>query len=154
MRAFLVRHKTIFLLGLSLGLLLVLLRWMELRWLVFMHATEIYIGGIALIFTIMGAWLAIRLTSPKTVVVEKEVIVSGGTVFERDDLAVATLGLSARELDVLELMALGFSNQEIADKLFVSLNTIKTHSSRIFEKLEVSRRTQAVEKARKMRVIA
>lgn len=154
MRAFFLRHKLVFLFGLSLGLLLVLLRWMELRWLVFMHSTEIYIGGIALIFTLMGGWLALRLTNPKTVVVEKEVVVSEKAVFERNTKTLKELGLSSRELEVLELMALGCSNQEIADRLFVSLNTIKTHSSRIFEKLEVSRRTQAVEKARKLSIIA
>lgn len=153
MRAFFLRHKSVFLLGLSLGLLLVLLRWMELRWLVFMHATEIYIGGIAVIFTLMGGWLALRLTNPKTVIVEKEVVITGRNNFEINEAVLKELGLSSRELEVLDLMAQGCSNQEIADRLFVSLNTIKTHSSRIFEKLDVNRRTQAVEKARKLQLI-
>jgi ATP/maltotriose-dependent transcriptional regulator MalT len=63
------------------------------------------------------------------------------------------LGLSKREMEVLQLMAEGLSNHEIASRLFVSLNTIKTHSSKVFEKLEVNRRTQAVDKAKKLSLI-
>lgn len=153
MRAFLLRYKVVFLLGLSLGLLLVLLRWMELRWLIFMHATEVYIGGVALVFMLVGGWVAVRLTNPKTVIVEKEVILPTESLLLPDEQVILELGLSNRELEVLDLMAQGYSNQEIADRLFVSLNTIKTHTSRIFEKLEVNRRTQAVEKAKRLRVI-
>jgi two-component system, NarL family, response regulator LiaR len=97
----------------------------------------------------------LKLAKPKTVVVEKQVAVYvNENKFIRDEEALEQSGISPRELEVLELMAEGFSNAEIADKLFVSLNTVKTHSSKIMEKLDVKRRTQAVETAKRMRIIA
>jgi len=156
---FLIRHKHVIFYGISLAILMFLMRWLELRFIIFSHAFEMYIGGIALIFTALGIWLALKLTKPKVQIQVVEQIVE--RVYQGDNsdefkLNVATLnelGLSRRELEVLELMATGLSNQEIAAQLFVSLNTIKTHSSKVFEKLDVKRRTQAVEKAKRLSLI-
>lgn len=143
--------------GIALAVLLFLLRWLELRLVVVNYAVEIYAAAIALVFTALGIWLAVKLMSPKTrvVVVEKPVppAKTNGDHFVPDAHWIEKTGLSGRELEVLSLMAEGLSNQEIAEKLFLSTNTIKTHSARLFEKLEVSRRTQAVEKGRRMGII-
>jgi two-component system, NarL family, response regulator LiaR len=144
------KHKETILYGLALALLLFLLKWLELRFVIIDHAFEIYIGAIAAIFTALGIWLAVKLTKPKTVVVEKEVYIKDFTLNENE---LNKLRLSKRELEVLQLMAEGLSNQEIAERLFVSLNTIKTHSSKVLEKLDVERRTQAVEKAKRLSII-
>jgi NarL family two-component system response regulator LiaR len=152
MRNFLLRNRQSLIYGTSLAILLFLLRWLELRFIIFDHAFEIYMGAIALIFTTLGIWLAVKLMKPKTVVVEKQVYVDN-TNFTLNEAELEKLGISRRELEVLELMSQGLSNQEIAEKLFVSLNTIKTHTSRLFEKLDVKRRTQATEKAKRMGLI-
>lgn len=157
------RHTIVY--GISLALLMILMKWLEYRYMIIDHATDVYIGFIALIFTSLGIWLALKLSKPKTktVIVEKEVIVHTPTPTEPGQRAAGDFtvnekelqksGISGRELEVLQLMAEGCSNQEIAGRLFVSLNTIKTHSSKLFEKLDVRRRTQAVDKARKMGLI-
>lgn len=152
---FFTRNKHIFLYGASLALLLFLLKWLELRFIIIDHAFEIYIGAIALIFTALGIWLALKLARPKvkTVIVEKEVHISRPPVFTLNSGELDKLGLSSRELEVLQLMAEGLSNQEIASRLFVSLNTIKTHSSNLFIKMDVKRRTQAIEKAKRLSII-
>ncbi len=152
---FLSRNKQIILYGIALAVLLFLLKWLELRFVIVSHAFEIYIAAIALIFTVLGIWLALKLMKPKekTVLVEKEVYRNNPGEFVLNEPELSNLGLSKRELEVLSLMAEGFSNQEIAARLFVSLNTIKTHSSRVFEKLDVKRRTQAVEKAKRLSLI-
>ena len=141
--------------GFSLALLLFFLKWLELRFVIIDHALEIYAGGIALIFTGLGIWLAVKLIQPKTktIVVEKEVPVVQSPEFVFNEAEFLKTELSRRELEVLELMAKGLSNQEIAAEIFVSLNTVKTHGSKIFEKLDVKRRTQAVEKAKRLRLI-
>jgi len=143
------KYKQTIYYGISLAGLLFLLRWLELRLLIFSHSFEIYAGMIAAIFMILGVWLAIKLMKPKTIVIEKE----QPHAFQFDFKTCQSLGISKRELEVLGLMAKGMSNNEIAAELFVSLNTIKTHGARLFEKLEVSRRTQAVEKAKRLRLI-
>ncbi|TRW23967.1 response regulator transcription factor [Flavobacterium zepuense] len=149
------KHKRILLYGSSLALLLFLLRWLEFRFLVLSHAIDIYVGAIALMFTALGIWLTLKLTRPKThtVIVEKEVYLPAETSSEINQSEIEKLALSRRELEVLNLMAQGMSNKEIADGLFVSLNTVKTHSSNIFEKLDVKRRTQAVEKSKRLGII-
>ena len=141
--------------GLSMAVLLFLLKWLQLRFVIIDHALEIYIGAIAVIFTALGIWLAMKLARPKiqTVVVEKEVYKIPAHDLTVNVHEAEKLGLSKRELEVLQLIAEGLSNQEIAARLFVSLNTIKTHSSRIFEKLDVKRRTQAIEKAKRLNLI-
>jgi DNA-binding CsgD family transcriptional regulator len=150
---FFARHRHIILYGSSLALLLFLLKWLEWRFLVLDHAVEIYSGAIAVVFTGLGIWLALKLVRPKqtTIVIEKEVFVTPRTTIDEKELA--RLGLSPRELEVLQLMAEGLSNQEIAARLFVSLNTVKTHSANIFEKLDVRRRTQAIGKAKQLNLI-
>jgi DNA-binding CsgD family transcriptional regulator len=139
----------------SLAFLLFLLRWLELRFIIFDHSFEIYIGFIAIIFTVLGIWLALKLSKPRiqTVVVEKEVYIHRNENFIPDTSLVARLELSKREMEILALLAKGHSNQEIAAKLFVSLSTVKTHNQNIFEKLDVKRRMQAVEKAKSLNII-
>src|ERR1022692_2015941 len=154
-RRFLAKNKVVLGYGIALAVLLFLLKWLELRFVIYDHALEIYIGAIALMFTLLGIWLALKLARPKveTVIIEKTVYPDNSQGFAINEAALAALGLSKRELEVLALMAEGLSNDEIARRLFVSLNTIKTHSSRLFEKLDVSRRTQAIEKAKRLRLI-
>lgn len=154
-KRFFLQHKGTLLYGSCLALMLFLLRWLELRFIVFDHAFEIYIGFIALIFTALGIWLALKLSKPKaeTIIVEKEVYLSADQSFTPDSALIAQLELSKRELDVLRLMAQGYSNQEIAGQLFVSLSTVKTHNQNLFVKLDVKRRTQAIEKAKRLKII-
>jgi len=151
------KYKSTILYGISLAFLLLLIKWLEFRFVIINHSLEIYIAFIALIFTALGIWLSKKLTNPKTVIVEKEIvkeIIIDTTEFIQDKKTIENLSISKRELEVLNLISKGMSNQEIADALFVSIPTIKTHSSKLFEKLEVSRRTQAVEKAKRLRIIA
>ncbi len=152
---FLSRNKTTLLYGLFLAAMLFLLKWLELRFVIIDHALEIYVGSIALIFTLLGIWLALKLSKPKikTVVIEKEIYRNNNADFKLNEEEIIKLGLSKRELEVLQLMAEGLSNQEIGERLFVSVSTIKTHTSRLFEKLDVKRRTQAIEKARQLSLI-
>jgi NarL family two-component system response regulator LiaR len=149
------RNKATILYSISLAFLLFLLKWLELRFIIFDHSFEIYIGFIAIIFTGLGIWLALKLSKPKikTVVVEKEVIVTRNENFVLNTLMVSELELSRRELEILGLLAQGHSNQEIAEKLFVSLSTVKTHLQNLFLKLDVKRRTQAIEKAKRLSLI-
>lgn len=150
------RNKGTIIYSISLAFLLFFLKWLELRFIIFDHSFEIYIGFIALIFTALGIWLALKLSKPKieTVVVEKEVYVNRSDNFVLNTSLISQLELSKRELEILELLAKGHSNQEIAATLFVSLSTVKTHNQNLFEKLDVKRRTQAVEKARRLNLIA
>ncbi len=154
-KSFLQFHKATIVYSICLALLLFLLKWLELRFIIFDYSLEIYIGFIAFIFTALGIWLALKLSKPKieTVVVEKEVYISRNENFVLNKSLVTQLELSNRELEVLGLMAEGNSNQEIANRLFVSLSTVKTHNQNLFEKLVVKRRTQAVEKAKKLNLI-
>jgi len=152
---FLRKHKATIVYSISLAFLLFLLKWLELRFIIFDHSFEIYIGLIAVIFTALGIWLALKLSKPKieTLVVEKEVYVTRNENFILNTSLITQLEISKRELEILNLMAQGHSNQEIAAKLFVSLSTVKTHIQNLFEKLEVKRRTQAVEKAKRLNLI-
>lgn len=142
--------------GIALSLLLILMRFLEFRLLIASHQYEIYIGVIAVVFTLLGIWVAQKITTPKTktVIIEKEVFISDTSNFTRNEIELSKRKISKRELEVLELMSVGFSNQEIAEKLFVSLNTIKTHASNLFEKLGAKRRTQAIETAKKLQLIS
>ena len=149
------KHKATIIYSISLAFLLFLLKWLELRFIIFDHSFEVYIGVIAVIFTALGIWLALKLSKPKieTVVIEKEVYVNRNEIFVLDTSLVSQLELSKREMEILSLLAQGHSNQEIAAKLFVSLSTVKTHIQNLFEKLDVKRRTQAVEKAKRLHLI-
>ncbi|HTE30311.1 MAG TPA: LuxR C-terminal-related transcriptional regulator [Chryseolinea sp.] len=152
---FISKHKNVLLYGTSLALLLFFLKWLELRLIIVHNSFEIYIAVVALLFTALGIWLALKLANPKvqTVVVEKEVFIEKADDFTVNQRVLDKIGLSKRELEVLQLMAQGLSNQEIASRLFLSLHTIKTHSSRIFEKMDVERRTQAIDMAKKLGII-
>ena len=137
--------------GLSGGLLIIALRLIEFRFLVLEHSIEIYGGLIAVLFAGLGIWLGLKLTKKKEVVVVKEVPVPVSPVpFSLNEERLKNLGITRRELEILELIAHGMSNREIADKLFVSENTVKTHSSRLFDKLGARRRTQAVQLGKEM----
>ena len=152
---FLARHRHTIIYGVSLAIVLFSLKWLELRFVILDHAFEIYIAFIALIFTALGIWLALKLAKPKvkTIIIEKEVYKERNGHFTLNHDELNKLGLSKRELEVLQLMAEGLSNQEIAARLFLSLPTIKTHSSRLFEKMNVERRTQAIDVAKKLGII-
>ena len=157
MRNVFLRNKVVIIYGLSLGLMLLLLQWLQFHFVIMNHSFEVYIGAIALIFTGLGVWLAVKLTRPKThtIIVEKEVYVEQtAPVGIPDEKVLAKSGISKREWEVLALIAEGLSNQQIADRLFVSLNTVKTHSSNLFFKLEVKRRTEAIQKGKKLGLLA
>lgn len=139
--------------GLCGGLLIVVLKLIEYRFLVVQHSVEIYGGLIALVFAILGIWLGLKLTRKEEVVVVKEVAVLTRQPFALNEERLRELSITKRELEILELIAQGMSNREIAEKLFVSENTVKTHSSRLFDKLSAKRRTQAVQIAKELGLI-
>jgi DNA-binding CsgD family transcriptional regulator len=139
--------------GLLGGVLIAALKFIEYRWLVAQHSVEIYGGLVAAVFASLGLWLGLRLTRPSATVVVREVMVEAPVAFVRDRGKVESLGITPRELETLELIAAGLSNKEIADRLFVSENTVKTHSSRVFDKLGARRRTQAVQLGKALRLI-
>jgi DNA-binding CsgD family transcriptional regulator len=136
--------KTIFFYGLILGGFVLLLHFSEYFFLVRTHIFEVYGGLIAILFLGLGLWFGNKLQSKKAESTVNEPIAN--TNFSE-------LGISKREFEVLQLLSQGLSNQEIADSLFVSMNTIKTHTSRLFEKLEVKNRTQALIKAKEKGLI-
>ncbi len=154
-KTFLGKHKATILYSISLAFLMFLLKWLELRLIIFDHSFETYAGLIAVMFTALGIWLALKLSKPKieTLVVEKEVYVPRNENFIRNTSLISQLEISKRELEILNLMAQGHSNEEIAEKIFVSLSTVKTHNQNLFVKLDVKRRTQAIEKAKRLNLI-
>ena len=145
------RHVLLY--GILAGVLIAILKLIEYRWLVLEHSVEIYGGLVAAVFAAVGIWLGTRLTRTKEKVVVREVLVDTPSTFVRDESKLASLGITPRELEILELIAAGLSNKEIAGRVFVSENTVKTHSSRVFEKLGARRRTQAVQKSKELRLI-
>ena len=148
-------RKDVLLFGIVGALLIALLQAIEFRWIIIEHSIEIYGGLVAIIFAAVGLWLGGKLTRPRerVIVREVEVQVPAPAEFVRDEKQVAALGLTPRELEILEFIASGLSNKEIADRAFVSENTVKTHSSRVFDKLNVRRRTQAVQQGKALRLI-
>jgi len=137
--------KIVLLYGALLAILVILLRILEYRYFVRELSVEIYVGLIAVLFTAFGIWIGLKIINrqqPRAILTDSEID------FEK----LRPHGITERELDVLRLMAGGYSNREIADKLFVSLHTVKTHCSNLYSKLDVKRRTQAIQKARKMSV--
>jgi two-component system, NarL family, response regulator LiaR len=146
------RHVLLY--GLIGGILIAALKWAEYRYLVIEHSFEIYGGLIAATFAVLGIWFGLKLTGRPERVVIKEVPVPAGEPFVADNAKREALGITPRELEILELIAHGLSNREIAEKLFVSENTVKTHSSRVFDKLGAKRRTQAVQMAKELRLIS
>jgi DNA-binding CsgD family transcriptional regulator len=147
--------RTILVYGLSGGLLIAALRVVEYRFLVVEHSVAIYGALIAGVFAALGIRLGLTLTKTKQVLVVREVPVPGPPTesFTRDEGKLAELGITPRELEILEHIASGKSTREIAETLFVSENTVKTHASRLFDKLAVKRRTQAVAEAKRLRLI-
>jgi DNA-binding CsgD family transcriptional regulator len=135
--------RTIFLYGLALAAGAALLHWIQYRYVTRAFSTEVYMGLLALGFIGLGIWAGRRLTPPA----------AAGEAFARNDAAIRSLGLSPRECEVLELLASGQSNKEMARTLSISPNTVKTHIARVYEKLEVERRVQAIEKARWLALI-
>lgn len=135
------------------GALIVVLKLIEYQHFVRAYPSEVYGGLLAVIFTVVGVYVGLRLTRHKEVIVIKEVRVRDDAPFTLDTEKLKSLGITNREHEILGLIAAGLSNREIGEKLFVSENTVKTHSSRLFEKLEVNRRTQAVQKAKELGLI-
>jgi DNA-binding CsgD family transcriptional regulator len=144
--------KHILIYGACGGLLILLLKLIEYRFLVVERSLEIYGGLVALLFAAVGIWLGLKFTKTKETVVVKEVPVPVRE-FVMNQARLEQLGITAREFEILKLIAGGMSNREIAEKLFVSENTVKTHSSRLFDKLSAKRRTQAVQIAKELRLI-
>ena len=144
--------KHILIYGLCGGLLIVVLKLIEYRFLVVEHSIEIYGGLIAALFAGVGIWLGLRLTKKKETVIVREVP-AAAQPFAVNEARLLELGITRREREILELIAAGLSNREIAEKLFVSENTVKTHSSRLFDKLSAKRRTQAVQIAKDLGLI-
>ena len=139
------------------GVLIVAMRYVEYRFLVVSHSVEIYAALIAGAFAAIGIWLGLTITGRKVEVREVTVEVpvpAAAAPFVADRERIDALGITPRELEVLNLIAEGLSNKEMATRLFVSENTVKTHASRVFDKLGASRRTQAVQIAKSQRLIA
>jgi NarL family two-component system response regulator LiaR len=145
--------KAVAIFGVAGGVLIAVLKIVEYRFLVVEHSLEIYGGLVAAIFAAVGIWLGLTLTRTREVVVVKEVP-APEPPFEVDEAKVRELGITPRELEILQLIARGMSTREIAEALFVSENTVKTHASRLFDKLGVNRRIKAVETARALRLIS
>ena len=153
--------KTILAYGLLGGVLIAVLKLVEYRFLIVEHSLEIYGGVVALLFSAVGIWLGLKLTRTRETIVVREVEVPVrvevpvpvGAPFTRNEARLAQLGITPRELEILEAMAAGHSNREIAERLFVSENTVKTHAARLFDKLSARRRTQAVQRAKEAGLI-
>jgi NarL family two-component system response regulator LiaR len=152
------RHVLIF--GLVGGLLIATLQYSEYRFIVIEHSVELYGALVAILFAAFGIWLGLRITrrreTVRETVVVREVLVpaeapaSAPVPFAPDTARQQALGITARELEILTLIARGLSNREIATQLFVSENTVKTHCSRAFDKLGAARRTQAVQRGKEL----
>lgn len=142
--------KSILLYGIILGVLLIALKLLEYNLVIKNNVFEVYAGIVALLFCAVGIWVGLKFTTQsKKIVVE----VQGAEDWKVNKAVLEELGISKREYDVLELIAVGHTNQEVADKLFVSPNTVKTHLSNLFSKLDVSRRTQAVQRAKELNLL-
>lgn len=147
------RH--IILYGLILAILVFVLKWMQWKFVLVDNAIDIYIGAIALFFTILGVWVASQIMRPKveTLIVEKEIIVQPPETFTLNTAELQKLNLNNREYEVLQLLAKGHSNADIAANLFLSVSTIKTHVSNLYFKMDVKSRTQAITKAKLLKII-
>ena len=133
--------------GLAMGMLLLLLRWLQFRFLMHSYQIEIYGGMIALVFMGLGIWITLKLARPKQLPTSE---IMADPSFKANEAERQSRRISKREMEVLALITKGMSNQEIADALFISLNTVKSHSSRIFEKLEAKNRVQAIKTAKNL----
>lgn len=138
-------RRSILIYGAAMAALLALLKLVEYQYFIRDLSLEMYLGLVAILFVALGVWAGTRMTRVKIVKEDQD--------YEIDHEQLQRLGITKREYEVLELIALGLSNQEIADKLFVSTSTIKSHTSSLFMKLDVSRRTQAIQKAKEFRIL-
>lgn len=150
--------KRVLVYGAAGGVLLVLLQLLEYQHFVRTVPTAWYGGAIAVLFTVVGAWVGVRWTGRREVVVVREVPAPreeprAAAPFAADGERVAALGVTPRELEVLGLIAQGLSNREIGERIFVSENTVKTHSSRLFDKLDARNRVQAVKRGKELGLI-
>lgn len=145
--------KRVILYGLVGGVLIALLKVLEYQHFVRAYPTEIYGGLVAVIFSAVGIYFGLRWARPREVVVVREVRVPEGGPFVLDTGKLKELGITQREHEILGLIAEGLSNREIGERIFVSENTVKTHSSRLFDKLGVNRRVQAVQRGRELGLI-
>jgi two-component system, NarL family, response regulator LiaR len=148
------RTKHITLYAFLMAVLVFILKWFQWKFLIVDNSIDIYVGLIAVFFTLLGIWVALQLVKPKvqTVVVEKKVYINPSEELTLNEAALKALNLSSREYEVLQLITKGHSNAEIADNLFLSLSTVKTHVSNLFVKMDVKSRTQAIEKAKRLRI--
>ena len=137
-------RRTIILYALALAAAATALQWLEYRYLARTISTEIYIVLLAICFIGLGAWAGHRLTAKQT---------RSAAAFARNEAAIRSLGLTSRECEILDLLASGESNKEMARRLGISPNTVKTHVARLYEKLGVQRRVVAIEKARLLALI-
>ena len=135
-------RKTILLYGIAMAVLTGILKYIEYRYFVHNLSLEFYLGMVALLFTGLGVWAGLRLTRRKVIIASPD--------FKLNDMELKRLGISKREYEVLELIAQGLSNEEIAARLFVSLSTVKSHLSNLFIKLDARRRTQAIHRAKEL----
>jgi len=145
------RHVLIF--GLVGGLLIAALQYTQYRFIVIQHSIELYGALVAILFAAFGIWLGLRITRKRETIVVKEVLVPASdpaSPFAPNTARQQSLGITARELEILTLVALGLSNRQIATQLFVSENTVKTHCARAFSKLGAERRTQAVQRGKEL----
>lgn len=149
-----IRYRYIAVYGLLMAVLVFVLKWLQWRFLIVDNSIDIYIGLIAVFFTVLGIGVSLQLSKPRvhTVVIEKEVPVPVQEPFAVDIVALEKLKLTSREYEVLQLMAKGHSNTEIAEALFLSLSTVKTHASNLFVKMDVTSRTKAIEKAKRLKI--
>lgn len=148
------KYSQLLIYGFSLSLLLFVLKWLQWKFLIIENSLDAYIGLIAVFFTILGIWVARQLTGQKvkTIIIERQVERS---VSESADVpALEQFNLTQRERDVLLLILQGKSNMEIADQLFLSVSTVKTHVSNLFVKMDVKSRMQVMEKAKRLRIMA
>jgi two-component system, NarL family, response regulator LiaR len=150
------RHVLIF--GVVGGLLIAVLQYTEYRFVIIEHSVEIYGALVAVLFAAFGIWLGLRITrrreTVRETVVVREVLVPAEVPalqpFAPNTAHQQRLGITARELEILTLIARGYSNREIATQVFVSENTVKTHCARVFDKLGAARRTQAVQRGKEL----
>ncbi|HEY4671392.1 MAG TPA: response regulator transcription factor [Gemmatimonadaceae bacterium] len=148
-------RRTVLLYGLIGAAMIVALKVSEYRFLVVEHSLEIYGLLVAFLFAALGIWLGLRLTRPaeRLIISEIPVPVPTNGEFVVNSASVQKLGLTPRELEILSLIAEGLSTREIAERIYVSENTVKTHSANLFSKLNARRRTQAVQIAKEAGVI-
>lgn len=150
---FLKNFRHIFLYGCILAVLVFILKWLQWKFLIADNAVDIYVGLVAVLFTVLGVWAANQVVKPKIVILEQEVPVIRPEAFSINEKELRRLDLSSREYEVLLLLAKGYSNAGIAAELFLSVSTIKTHVSNLFLKMGVKSRTQVMEKAKRLRII-